>query len=62
MGILIPGFLLGWALGCNDIAKTFGAAVHSQMISYRTAAFLSAVFVIIGAFIDGKEGLIFHLL
>ncbi len=54
---LSAGLVLGWALGINDTAKTFGAAVSAQMISYRIAAFLSAVFIILGAFINGSRGL-----
>ena len=54
---LSAGLFLGWALGINDTAKTFGAAVSAQMISYRIAALLSAIFIILGAFIDGPGGL-----
>ena len=54
---LSAGLVLGWALGINDTAKTFGAAVSAQMISYRIAAILSAIFIILGAFINGSRGL-----
>jgi PiT family inorganic phosphate transporter len=54
---LLAGIFLGWTLGSNDTAKTFGAAVSAKMISYRTAALLSAVFIVLGALIDGGRGL-----
>ncbi len=54
---LSAGLVLGWALGINDTAKTFGAAVSAQMISYRIAALLSAIFIVLGAFINGSRGL-----
>ena len=54
---LISSFFLGWALGANDSANGFGTAVSSRMIRYSTAVVLTAVFVIIGSFIQGHEGL-----
>ncbi|MEW5804866.1 MAG: inorganic phosphate transporter, partial [bacterium] len=54
---LVAGIFLGWALGANDTAKTLGAAVSTQMLSYRTAALFSAVFAIIGALVDGGPGI-----
>jgi PiT family inorganic phosphate transporter len=54
---LISSFFLGWALGANDSANVFGTAVSSRMIRYSTAVVLTAVFVIIGACIQGRAGL-----
>jgi PiT family inorganic phosphate transporter len=54
---LVAGIFLGWALGANNTAKTLGAAVSTQMISYRTAALFSAAFAIIGALVDGGAGI-----
>ncbi|MCL6583694.1 MAG: inorganic phosphate transporter family protein [bacterium] len=54
---LVAGILLGWALGVNDAAKTVGAAVSSHMISYRAAALLSAVCILLGALIGGEAGM-----
>lgn len=54
---LVAGIFLGWILGVNDTAKTLGAAVSTQMISYRTAALFSAGFTIIGALVDGGAGI-----
>ena len=54
---LAGGAVLGIALGSNDAANVFGTAVASQMIRFRTAAALTAVFVIIGAAVAGSGGL-----
>ncbi len=54
---LFSGFFLGWALGANDSANAFGTAVSSRMIRFSTAALLTALFVIIGALVQGHEGL-----
>ncbi|MBN2539575.1 MAG: inorganic phosphate transporter [Deltaproteobacteria bacterium] len=50
---LSSGLFLGWSLGANDAANVFGTAVGSQMISFKRAAVLCGVFVILGAVISG---------
>ena len=58
MEILVPllltgGLFLGWSLGANDAANVFGTAVGSRMVSFRKAAAICSVFVILGAVISG---------
>ena len=53
---LIAGAFLGWSLGANDSANVFGAAVASKMVRWRTAALLIALFVLIGALLQGGGG------
>lgn len=48
---------LGWALGANDAANIFGTAVASKMVRFAKAAVLCAVFVIIGAVLQGSRGM-----
>jgi len=48
---------MGWALGSNDSANIFGTAVYSKMVRYRTAVILCAVFVMIGAYLEGSRGM-----
>ncbi len=48
---------MGWALGTNHVANIFGTAVSSFMVRYRTAVFLTAVFVLLGALYGGKAGM-----
>jgi len=50
---LTSGLFLGWSLGANDAANAFGTAVGTRMISFRKAAVLSGIFVILGAVISG---------
>ncbi|MDY0099359.1 MAG: inorganic phosphate transporter [Bacteroidales bacterium] len=50
---LVSGLFLGWSLGANDAANIFGSAVGSRMISFRKAAIIASVFVILGAVIQG---------
>ena len=48
---------MGWALGANDSANVFGTAVASKVISFRTAAFLCSIMVILGAWSQGVAGM-----
>ncbi len=54
----LGGSFLGWSLGANDSANVFGTAVTSKMVSYRLAIFLTAIFVILGAVLQGEAGII----
>ncbi|MCD4691002.1 inorganic phosphate transporter family protein [bacterium] len=60
---LTSGLFLGWSLGANDAANVFGTAVATRMVRFRTAAIVSAVFVVIGAVIagGGATGTLGHL-
>lgn len=50
---LTSGLFLGWSLGANDASNIFGSAVGSRMITFRKAAIIASVFVILGAVIQG---------
>jgi PiT family inorganic phosphate transporter len=50
---LTSGLFLGWSLGANDAANVFGSAVGSKMVSFRRAAIIASIFVILGAVIQG---------
>ena len=50
---LSSGLLLGWALGANDAANVFGTAVGTKMVTWRNAAIICSIFVILGAVISG---------
>ena len=58
-GILqyLGGAFLGWSLGANDSANVFGTAVSSRMVTYRCAIWLTALFVILGAILQGEAGI-----
>ena len=53
----LGGIFLGWSLGANDSANVFGTAVSSKMVSYRVAIWLTALFVILGAVLQGGAGI-----
>ena len=53
---LIAGALLGWALGGNNACDIFGTAVGTRVVKFRTAVILIAVFVFVGAMVDGAHG------
>ena len=46
---LSSGLFLGWALGANDAANVFGTAVGTKMVSWRTAAIICSICVLLGA-------------
>ena len=48
---------LGWSIGANDAANVFGTAVASRVIQFRTAALLTSACVVLGAYLQGTEGL-----
>jgi len=54
---LLAGALLGWALGANDAASVFGLAITSRMVKVRTALGLTALFVVVGAGLQGFHGI-----
>jgi PiT family inorganic phosphate transporter len=54
---LLSGIFMGWSLGSNDSANIFGTAVFSKKIRYRSAVILCAVFVIVGALLEGRAGM-----
>ena len=54
---LLGGIFLGWSLGANDAANAFGSAVSSKMLRFWTAAILAAIFVLLGAILEGRAGI-----
>lgn len=50
---LTSGLFLGWSLGANDASNIFGSAVGSKMITFRRAAIIASIAVILGAVIQG---------
>ena len=50
---LTSGLFLGWSLGANDASNVFGSAVGTRMVSFRKAAIIASVFVILGAVAQG---------
>ncbi|MBR7184891.1 MAG: anion permease [Clostridia bacterium] len=55
--LLFAGIFMGWSLGTNDGANAFGTAVATGVVKYRTAITIIAIFVVIGAFLQGEGNL-----
>lgn len=51
---LISGLFLGWSLGANDTGNIFGAAVETRMLKFRKAALIAAIFITLGAILEGS--------
>lgn len=54
---VLSGVFLGWSLGSNDASNVFGTAVASRMVRFSTAAALCSAFVILGALLEGQNGI-----
>lgn len=52
-GKIFGGLYLGWGIGANDSANIFGTAVATNVLRFRTAVILIALFVIIGSMVEG---------
>ena len=46
---------VGWNIGANDTANCIGTTVGCGLLSFKKAAVLVAVFVIIGAMLQGEH-------
>jgi PiT family inorganic phosphate transporter len=55
MWTVLSGIFMGWSLGANDSANIFGTGVATGMVRYRTAVLLTALFLMIGALIEGPK-------
>ncbi|MEW6666292.1 MAG: inorganic phosphate transporter [Thermodesulfobacteriota bacterium] len=55
MWTLLGGIFFGWSLGANDSANIFGTGVGTGTVRYRTAILLTALFVVIGALLEGPK-------
>lgn len=53
--LLAAAFYVGWNIGANDAANCIGTTVGAQILSYRQAALLMAVFVILGGTLQGHH-------
>jgi PiT family inorganic phosphate transporter len=56
MSILIflsSGLFLGWSFGANNAGNVFGTAVGSKMVSFKVAAIVTSIFLILGSYVSG---------
>ncbi len=52
---VLSGVFLGWSLGANDSANIFGTGYATGLVKYRRAISLTAVFIMIGAVVEGAK-------
>jgi len=52
---ILSGVFLGWSLGANDAANAFGTGVATGAVRYGTAILLTALFVLLGALMEGPK-------
>jgi len=50
---LSSGLFLGWSFGANNAGNVFGTAVGSKMVSFKTAAIVTGIFLILGSVVSG---------
>ena len=53
--LLIAGFYVGWNIGANDAANCIGTMVGARVLSFRKAALLMGLFVILGGVLQGHH-------
>lgn len=53
--LILAGFYVGWNIGANDAANCIGTTVGAQIISYRKAVTIMAIFVILGGVLQGHH-------
>ncbi len=53
--MIVSGFFVAWNTGANDAANCIGAAVGSNIISFRKGAILLGSFVFLGAVLGGGQ-------
>ena len=53
--LLAAGFYVGWNIGANDAANCIGTMVGAQILSFRRAALLMSLFVILGGMLQGHH-------
>ena len=53
--LVLAGIYVGWNIGANDAANCIGTTVGAQVMPYRRAVALMAVFVVLGGMAHGEN-------
>lgn len=53
--LLLAGFYVGWNIGANDAANCIGTMVGARVLSFRKAALMMGLFVILGGVLQGHR-------
>ena len=51
---LSSGLFLGWTFGANNMGSVFGTAIGTKMISFKKAAVVASILIVLGAVISGE--------
>ena len=55
MAVLAVGFYIAWNIGANDSANAMGTAVGANILTFKQATLTIAVFVLVGAYLEGYK-------
>ncbi|MBO5997607.1 MAG: inorganic phosphate transporter [Alphaproteobacteria bacterium] len=50
---LSSGLFLGWTFGANNMSSVFGTAIGTRMLSFKTAAIIASILIVLGAVFSG---------
>ncbi len=50
---LSSGLFLGWTFGANNMSTVFGTAIGTRMLSFKTAALIASILIVMGAVFSG---------
>lgn len=53
LAVIAVGFYIAWNIGANDSANAMGTAVGAGVITFRQATLTIAIFVLMGAYLEG---------
>ena len=51
---LSSGLFLGWTFGANNMSSVFGTAIGTKMISFKKAAMIASILIVLGAVASGE--------
>ena len=52
---LLGGLFLGWSFGRNNLSNVFGPAIGTRMVSFKWAAALAGLFILLGAMLSSSH-------
>ena len=55
IAVFAVGFYIAWNIGANDSANAMGTAVGANILSFKQATLTIAVFVLVGAYLEGYK-------
>ena len=50
---LSSALFFGWTFGANNMSTVFGTAIGTRMLSFKTAAIIASILIVLGAVFSG---------